>query len=316
MNGPLGELSALASALSAAPALAAASAVAASAGRAMFVGSGDSLSACLFAEAAGHRALSAGDLAWADQIPPLLGSVVGVSHSGRTRATVRALERAHEAGLGTVAITADGDSAIAAVADRAVVVPRLDLAETIPAAGYVFLALAVLEVAGGAAIGGARRVGENLAALAASAGSVRGGIPSTRPLGISILTLPDMRSAGDFWSLKAVEATGLCVRSVPLEESGHVDYFIGPQAHLTVQLIGASGQARHARLARALADNGHAVVSIDATRQLNEPDPLHKQLAVAAFGACFAHELSVRWNLTPFRNGDVPMDASHIQIMA
>ena len=35
---------------------------------------------------------------------------------------------------------------------------------------------------------------------------------------------------------------------------------------------------------------------------------------VAALGAYLAHTLSVRWGLTPFRNGQVPMHASHIQI--
>ncbi|MFF5290902.1 hypothetical protein [Paractinoplanes globisporus] len=44
-----------------------------------------------------------------------------------------------------------------------------------------------------------------------------------------MLTLPDLRAAGDIWSLKLIEATGLAARSVPLEESGHVDYFVGPQ---------------------------------------------------------------------------------------
>ncbi len=313
MNNPLSRLNALASALASAP-TGPTLPSRTSLGRAMFVGSGDSLSACLFAEAAGHRALSAGDLAWADDIPPLFDTVVGVSHSGRTRATVSALERAHEAGLRTVAITVDGDSAIAAVADRAVLVPHLDLVENIPAAGYVSLALAVLELVGVNTVGGAQQVGTNLAVLATSVESVWPEIPPTSPQGISILTLPDMRSAGDFWSLKAIEATGLCVRSAPLEESGHVDFFVGPQAHVTIQLIGTSGQARHARLAQALANNGHAVVSIDATRVLNEPNLWQRQLAMAAFGAYFADDLSVRWGLTPFRNGEVPMDASHIQI--
>jgi hypothetical protein len=314
MTTPLNGLKALASALSDIPD-GPAPARRVPAGRALFVGSGDSLAACLFAEAAGHRALSAGDLAWAGQVPPSFDTVVGVSHSGQTHATVCSLERAKEAGLRTVAITASGDSAIAAVAGDVILVPQLGLAETIPAAGYVLLALAVSKLAGVHIAGGAQRAGNNLASLAACAEAMATGIPPASPHGISILTLPDMRSAGDFWSLKIIEATGLCVRSVPLEESGHVDFFVGPQPHLTIQLISAAGQARHLRLGQALADNGHTVVSIDATRKLSEPDPRQRQLTVAAFGAYFAHYLSVRWGLAPFRNGQVPMDASHIQIM-
>jgi hypothetical protein len=94
-----------------------------------------------------------------------------------------------------------------------------------------------------------------------------------------------------------------------------VDFFIGPQPHLTIQLLGGTGQTRHAQLGRALAANGHTVVSIDATRHLVGADPRQRQLALAAFGAYVAHTLSARWGLPPFRNGQVPMDASHIQIM-
>jgi hypothetical protein len=285
------------------------------AGRALFLGSGDSLSACLFAEAAGHRALSAGDLAWTNQIPPTYDTVVGVSHSGQTQATVRSLELAKEAGLHTVAITATSNSAITAVARDVILVPQLTLTETIPASGYVLLALAVSELADVPITGGAQQVGKNLASLAACAETMTTAIPPASPHGISILTLPDMRSAGDFWSLKIIEATGLSVRSVPLEESGHVDFFLGPQPQLTIQLIGGTGQPRHAQLGQALADNGHTVVSIDAARQLGDADPLQQQLTVATFGAYFAHTLSTRWGLPPFRNGQVPMDASHIQIM-
>ena len=87
--------------------------------------------------------------------------------------------------------------------------------------------------------------------------------PLQPPSGISVLTLPDMRSAGEFWSLKLIEATGLPVRSVPLEESGHVDYFIGPQPHVTVQLVGSEGRERHAQLSEALRRNGHDLVRLD-----------------------------------------------------
>jgi hypothetical protein len=213
-----------------------------------------------------------------------------------------------------VAITTTSDSAITATARDVILVPQLNLTETIPASGYVLLALAVSELADVPIAGGAQQIGKNLASLAACAETMTTAIPPTSPHGISILTLPDMRSAGDFWSLKIIEATGLSVRSVPLEESGHVDFFLGPQPHLTVQLIGPTGQARHTQLGQSLGENGHTVISMDSALQLSDADPWQQQVTAAAFGAYFAHTLSARWGLHPFRNGQVRMDASHVQI--
>ncbi len=133
-----------------------------------------------------------------------------------------------------------------------------------------------------------------------------------------MLTLPDLRSAGEFWSLKLIEATGLPVRSVPLEESGHVDYFIGPQPYVTVHLVGREGRERHAELSDALRRNGHDVVSLDVaqwteTRDLEGGDECIA-VATGAIGAYVATEVAERWGRVPFRNGEVNMDASHIQL--
>jgi hypothetical protein len=285
-------------------------------GRALFVGSGDSLSACLLAEPYGHRAASAGDLAWTGGVPPYVDTVVGVSHSGRTRATVAALETARAAGLRTVAVTVDADSPLVSAADHVALAPRVEVAigETIPAAGYVSLALTVRALLGDRAHEGFGTIAHCLDRIAAAAGPALAALPDRPPPGISVLSLPDLRSAGDFWSLKLIEATGLCVRSVPLEESGHVDYFIGPQAHLTILLVGDHGPRRHARLAQALEANGHAVAVIDLARILPEADTWSRELSAAALGAYAAHVASLRWGLTPFRNGEVPMDARHIQL--
>jgi len=283
-------------------------------GRALFVGSGDSLSACLLAEPLGHRAASAGDLAWTEHIPPCFDTVVGVSHSGRTRATVAAIETARKAGLRTVALTVNPDSMLSSVSDDVVLAPNITIEETIPSAGYVSLALSVLDMVDAHLTDGFIAVADCLSRLATAAESMLTAIPDRPPSGISALSLPDMRSAGDFWSLKLIEATGLSVRSVPLEESGHVDYFIGPQAHLTIHLVGQQGHARHTRLAQALQANGHAVVLIDVPNILPDVGARIRELSVAAYGAHVAHLLSSRWNLTPFRNGDVPMDAQHIQL--
>ena len=112
-----------------------------------------------------------------------------------------------------------------------------------------------------------------------------------------MLTLPDLRVAGDFWSLKLIEATGLAVRSVPLEESGHVDNFVGPQPHRTISLIGAAGAKRHDRLAAALAANGHAVLALRIPGVGDWAD----ELGVAALGAYVAEEAARAWRRRPLR---------------
>jgi hypothetical protein len=283
-------------------------------GNALFVGSGDSLSACLLAERAGQRAASAGDIAWTGHIPPRVDTVVGVSNSGRTTATVEAVRTARDAGLRTIAVTARPGSALARTADDVVLVPGLEFTETIPATGYLVLALGVLALLGVDTDGGMPLIGRDLAAIARSQTGTLRGLPGNPPAAISVLTLPDLRSAGDFWSLKLIEATGLSARSVALEESGHVDFFVGPQDHLTLDLIAADAPARHARLAGALTENGHVVLEFPTTAILTDADAWQHQLAVAAFGAYLAQTCADRWGRIPFRNGDVNMDAQHIQI--
>jgi len=285
-------------------------------GRALFVGSGDSLAAGLLAERFGHRAMSAGDLAWSDRLPPAFDTVVGVSHSGRTAATVRAVEAARVAGLRTVAVTARDSSSLTGAADSTVLVPTIDVDEEIPAAGYVTLALGVLGLAGtnGLESGGGAELADGLVALASSAAYVTDRLPALGPAAISVLTLPDLRGAGDFWSLKLIEATGLCVRSVPLEEAGHVDYFIGPQSHLTVHLVGAQGIDRHRRLAEALAGCGHHVLIVETPARLTGGEPVWPEIAMATYGSHVAQQAARQWSRSPFRGGQVPMDARHIHL--
>jgi hypothetical protein len=282
-------------------------------GNALFVGSGDSLAACLLAQAAGQHAASAGDVAWTGGIPPRIDTVVGVSHSGRTAATVEALNIANQAGLPTIAITVHTDSALARIADRVVTATDIGVSETIPAAGYLSLALAVLATLGVEATGGFAGIGDTMKTLTPAATGLAAALPPAMPAAISVLSLPDLRSAGDFWSLKLIEATGLPVRSLALEEAGHVDYFIGPQSHLTLQLIGQYGHARHSRLAQALAGNGHTVLSFVAN-SLPASESWQQELSTAALGAYLAEVAAHIWCRPPFRNGEVPMDAQHIQL--
>jgi hypothetical protein len=163
------------------------------------------------------------------------------------------------------------------------------------------------------------RIGDAIEALLEPASHAVDNFPLQPPWGISVLTLPDMRSAGEFWSLKLIEATGLPVRSVPLEESGHVDYFIGPQPHVTVQLVGREGRERHAELSDALRRNGHDLVRLDVGRWMTEARDLESgddcvAVATGAVGAYVATDVADLWARVPFRNGDVNMDASHIQL--
>jgi hypothetical protein len=284
-------------------------------GNALFVGSGDSLSACLLAQSAGHHAASAGDIAWTRSVPPRIDTVVGVSHSGRTTATIEALKVAREHRLRTIAITVNQGTAITTAADEVITADDIHLTETIPAAGFLSLAVAVLSLLEADTTSAFRAVGTTMSALADNASKMAASLPRTMPAAISVLTLPDMRAAGDFWSLKLIEATGLTVRSAALEESGHVDYFIGPQPHLSLHLIGKHGAARHTRLAAALTVNGHTALSLRAAAIVADSERWQLELATAALGAYVAEEAADTWKRPPFRNHSVPMDARHIQII-
>jgi hypothetical protein len=287
-------------------------------GEAVFVGSGDSLAACLLAERFGYRAFSAGDLAWSAALPRRCDTVVGVSYSGGTGATVYALRAARRDGLATVAVTTDPASPLALAADRVTRVPAAGAGEAVPAAGYVCLAKGVLDACGAATIGLIPRVAKALEDAADLVRPAVESLPPRPPAAVSVLSLPDMRSAADFWCLKLIEATGVAVRALALEESGHVDYFIGPQDHVVIDLVGRDGPDRHARLREALAANGHRVIPIEtephgATVEDDRTAPA-AELAIAAAGADFAYQAALRWERRPFRGGDVAMGGDHIKL--
>jgi hypothetical protein len=284
--------------------------------RAVFVGSGDSLSSALLATAYGHRALSSGDLTWTRRLPFGTDTVVGISHSGTSGATVRALRLAAEEGKRTIAITSNADSPLAAAAAETQLVPSLGIEEVIPCAGHLMLALGVAAVAGDDVAGAASDVARSVESQEPELIRVVRDLPAEVPQGISVLTLPDLRGAGDFWMLKLIEAVGLTVRTVPLEESGHVDYFIGPESHLVLQLVSAVGRARFNRLAVALETTGQTVrqVVVEAPDTWSSRSALVLELAGAAAGAVFAAEAAKRWGRPPFRGGAVNMDAAHIKL--
>jgi hypothetical protein len=286
-------------------------------GRVGLTGCGDSLAACLLAGQDGHPVLSAGDLAWRPRHPAWCDTVVGVSQSGNTGATVEALRLARRQGFATLAVTMGKTSTLAAEADEVCLVVPPSVPETVPAAGYLGLGLAVLDVCGQLPDDGATLLAKALRGLAAES-TYLAGLPPEAPASISVLSLPDTRSAGDFWSLKFIEATGVSARSVPLEESGHVDYFIGPQRHLTIALLGSYGRRRALNLAAALRRNGQLVLTVDTQAlpiaELWHPYPLLGQLALGACGAVAAQAAAVLWGRPPFRGGEVPMDAAHLKI--
>ncbi|GAA3669257.1 hypothetical protein GCM10022224_036780 [Nonomuraea antimicrobica] len=287
-------------------------------GNAVFVGSGDSLAAALLAQRYGHRALSAGDIAWTGEIPPRCDTVVGVSQSGNTGATVLALRIARSAGLRTVALTTNGESALVKTADQVRLVPLPQVTEKIPAAGYVSLSAGVLGLCGRDLTGFGREVGGLLAAFAREHARTPLLWPETAPSSATVLTLPDLRSAGDFWMLKLIEAAGVATRAVALEESGHVDFFVGPQPHCTIDLIGRAGLDRHDRLAAALRANGHDIITVDAMRLFGDVAASASadgvDVALGAAGAAACHEAAIHWHRPPFRGGAVPMDAQHIKL--
>jgi hypothetical protein len=286
-------------------------------GAAVFVGSGDSLSSALLAEASGHRAMSSGDITFLERMPAGAETVVGISHSGTSGATVRALRLAHDAGKRTIGITSNPDSPLADAADEVQIVPTLAVQEIVPCAGHLMLGLGVAAVCGEDTLGATSALAERIRAQAGTIDAVLAALPAEAPAGLSILSLPDLRGAADFWMLKLIEATGITVRTAALEESGHVDYFIGPESHLTVQLVGAYGLARHERLARALESTGQTVLPVriggDSTEASSRDRLLH-ELTGAAVGTVVAESAAALWRRPPFRGGAVNMDARHIKL--
>lgn len=282
----------------------------------VFVGSGDSLSSALLATGYGHRAMSSGDITWMGTVPAGTNAVVGISHSGTSGATVRALRIARAAGVRVIAVTSNPDSPLAAEADELQLVPDLRLDEVIPVGGHLMLALGVAAVCGLDTMGATSQLARALTGLDASCAAAVAQLPTTAPAGISVLTLPDLRGAGDFFMLKLIEATGVSVRTVALEESGHVDYFIGPQSHLVLQLIGAAGPERFDRLQLALEHAGQWVqqIQIGPAAMVSEREEFLRELSGAVFAALLAGQAARRWGRPPFRGGAVNMDASHIKL--
>ena len=282
----------------------------------VFVGSGDSLSSAMLATAYGHRAVSAGDITWTGTVPAGARAVVGISHSGTSGATVRALRIARDRGLRTVAITSNPDSPLATEAAELQPVPSLEVAEQIPVSGHLMLGLGVAAVTGQDTIAATSALAQALDGLDTAVDEAAGTLPIDAPQAVSVLTLPDLRGTGDFFMLKLIEATGVAVRTVPLEESGHVDYFIGPQPHLALQLVGGVGRQRFDRLRAALEHTGQTVlqIQIGAETTLSGRDQLLREYTGAVFGSLFAAAAARRWARSPFRGGAVNMDASHIKL--
>lgn len=264
---------------------------------AAFVGSGDSLSSAFLAAPFGHRPLSSGDITWVGRVPAAVSTVVGISHSGTSGATVRALRIARESGIRTVAITSQPDAPLAHEADEVQLVPQLGTHEVIPVAGHLMLSLGVAAVCGLDVTAVPSAVGSALHRMEVTVLRTLAAFPTDAPAALSVLTLPDVRGTGDFAALKIIEATGVTVRTVALEESGHVDYFIGPQPHLSLVLTGGVGHARADRLGAALEHAGHTVVTV----QIGDPSvgdvctELVRELAGAVLMSALAGVAAERW---------------------
>lgn len=193
----------------------------------------------------------------------------------------------------------------------------MSLHEPIPYSGHVMLAIGVASLCGIDAHATMDRLQDCAGSIEALTTGLSDALPSSAPSSLSILTLPDLRSAGDFWSLKFIEATGVSARSVPLEESGHVDYFIGPQRHLAVGLVGTLGLPRFERLLNALQSTGQQILHLDATTLAagdKASDRTARDIASAVLGAMISNAAAARWNRPLFRGGAINMDARHIKL--
>lgn len=278
--------------------------------RAAFLGCGDSLAAARPAEAYGHRVLSAGDVAWGGGAPRGVDVVVPLSWSGRTSATILAAQVAKDAGLPVLAVTTNPASPLAELADEAVILPGFDLTEDIPAVGYAVHSAAVAALAGEPIDLG--RIAADWAAAHGTADRLADGC-GPRPHGITVATMADAHGAGEFWMLKLIEATGLTVRTTGVEETGHVDYFIGPQQHLTLVLAGEAEAARATALGDALEANGQHVLQVRLA-ELTGLTGWSRQVLGGVVGADCSAALATTWGRPFFRGGQVDMSARHIQV--
>ncbi|TDE95002.1 SIS domain-containing protein [Occultella glacieicola] len=279
--------------------------------RAAFLGCGDSLAAARGAEADGHRVLSAGDVAWSGSAPRGVDLVVPLSWSGRTGATIRAAQVAKDAGLPVLSITSNPASPLAELSDEHIALPPNDIAEDIPAIGYALHSSAIARLVGLASPDPATLArdwadaGQGVARVVTAAGG--------EPAGITIASMPDAHGAAEFWMLKIIEATGITVRTASIEEIGHVDYFLGPQAHLTLIVSGAADAPRADGLGAALGRNGQRVVQIRLS-DFTAAAGTEREILGGLIGADVAAGLAVAWGRPHFRGGVVDMSAQHIQV--
>lgn len=276
--------------------------------RAAFLGCGDSLAAARPAENYGHRVISSGDVAWSDEAPAGVDVAVALSWSGNTGATIQAAEVCKAAGLPVIALTSNGDSPLADVADETVVLPAFDAQEVIPALGYIIHSAAVNEMCTGDSID----LDEFAQKWEAAAQPIAKRIESwaTAPQGITVVSMPDVRGSGEFWMLKLIEALGMSVRWAPVEEVGHVDYFIGPQMHVDLLLSGEKNPARLLAMGDALERNGQTAKHVHFEGYTGWA----LEILGGALGADWAEALAHRWGKPPFRGHVVDMSARHIQV--
>lgn len=287
-------------------------------GNAVFTGCGDSLASAYVAARRGHRAASAGDIEWMEELPPRMDTLIGISHSGTSGATIRAIRRARAAGLRTIAVTSSPDTPLGESAGDVQAIPSLKVEETVPVAGHIMLALGVASACGLDVSNACVRLADLLEGRGQDIiDATVAQLPERKPHSFTVLSLPDVRSGGNFWTLKLMEAVGIAARDVALEEAGHVDYFVGPEANVVVELVGRAGKARFDRLAQALSANGMPIVRCDLSNASPGGDDdadLLRELFCAVTGAFVAKEAAELWDRPPFRGGAVNMDASHIKI--
>ncbi|MDO5372278.1 MAG: hypothetical protein Q4F10_02395 [Corynebacterium glutamicum] len=287
-------------------------------GNVIYTGCGDSLASSYLAQSRGSRAMSAGDIEWMESIPPNTDTLVGISLSGTSGAPIRALRRARDAGITTLAVTSDEETPLGQAANFVQALPRLDVKEELPVAGHVVLSLGVAATLGIDVNGIAQELADRLETHGQQIiDEFLAQIPKNIPGAVSVLSLPDLRSGANFWTLKFMEGCGLPARDVPVEESGHVDYFIGPQEHLIVSLLGRAGKGRFDRLCQALEANGMTVISLDfgsVVPQNDNRSDLLRELFAAVVGTYAIVSAAKFWGRPPFRGGEVNMDASHITI--
>jgi len=248
-------------------------------------------------------------------IPRSMGEdllVVGISASGETARTIEAIRLAQDLGAQTLAITADTESTLAALADS---VFALELPELPHGPGLISYLAALLA---GYAIGAEladrqlqQPIDNYLNTMPAAfaewgAGEQAKGYDAANKIDhgqpILFLGAGPVRGAAMFAAAKVIEAAGQSATSQDVEEWAHLEYFNDPP-RLPVWMLSAKGRAlgRELEIEQAAEGIGRTFINSNWSYGLKSLREVLSPLVLWAGPVAYADSLMARLGEEPFR---------------